>query len=812
MSITATRLTKGLSWAFRTTDAPVEVCTLDLTSGAVTSAYLTEREIATISTVSQQLFATVPAGSEREDSARAILSRVIAVSAVDDSTLTLTAPVDAGVATFTITPSAYPATIAVRVPWNALDALSWAAGDILGGGSAGGGGGGLVDWAEAVNTSAPNDTVPAVSLAVVSDATDADAVIAPKGTGALLGQVPDGTVTGGEKRGAYATDFQRVRWNSNEVASGYASAIGGGSRNIAGGYISTVAGGERNYASGEQSFIGGGSEHLSSAYKTFVGGGQENEASGVFGSVLGGIRNKNYSDKSNIGGGDSNQIAAPADRGTIAGGYGNNLSGSRATIGGGAVNVASGAGATIAGGGWDEVNFPTPVQGHTASGDFSTIGGGTTNTASGPRSTVGGGYLNGASGDYSTIGGGRGNTASGIGAVIVGGGIDPDIETSTGNTASGDFSFVGGGTSNSATGYGAVVVGGGVDNWYGTGNSAEQLGFVGGGVSNTAGEYSVVVGGAGNSASLYGSVVVGGQENTVSSYNSFVGGGYSNTVSGIDAVVAGGKGNEVSGYGSSIGGGEYNTVESDDSGIFGGVYNTISGFSHYGKFIGGGDNNTIENTCGYSIVVGGYGNTIYNGSQRSVIAGGGGNAITGQWAVISGGVENVVNAKQGAIPGGFRGTTRGVIGRYTFASNGYVLGREQQGVHVTQARAGSAGTYELSVGGILTAASEVNTLPNNSTYFVECHVVARSTDGDSAAWKITGCVARGANAASTALVGSPTVTLIGATAGASAWSAALTANTTYGAAVVTGTNGGADAQIEWVSTMYTTEISFEGGF
>jgi hypothetical protein len=58
---------------------------------------------------------------------------------------------------------------------------------------------GIVYWQEAQFTAAPNNLVNANSLTPIAPTTNADAVIRPKGTGALLAQVPDNTATGGNK-------------------------------------------------------------------------------------------------------------------------------------------------------------------------------------------------------------------------------------------------------------------------------------------------------------------------------------------------------------------------------------------------------------------------------------------------------------------------------------------------------------------------------------------------------------------------------------------------------------------------------------
>jgi hypothetical protein len=50
--------------------------------------------------------------------------------------------------------------------------------------------------------------------------TNASLVIAPNGSGALIADIPDGLVSGGNARGAYAVDLQSLRTGANQVASG----------------------------------------------------------------------------------------------------------------------------------------------------------------------------------------------------------------------------------------------------------------------------------------------------------------------------------------------------------------------------------------------------------------------------------------------------------------------------------------------------------------------------------------------------------------------------------------------------------------
>ena len=165
---------------------------------------------------------------------------------------------------------------------------------------------GLINWTEAVSSSTPNASVSAVSLAATNAATNVDATIVPKGSGALQAQVPDNASSGGNKRGAYSVDWQRVRSAASQVAVGSGAVIGGGGNNttaqsyptIAGGFGNTVsanygavAGGLNNSASGANSFVGGGESNGANAAHSVVCGGSSNTASAGNATVLGGASN-----------------------------------------------------------------------------------------------------------------------------------------------------------------------------------------------------------------------------------------------------------------------------------------------------------------------------------------------------------------------------------------------------------------------------------------------------------------------------------------------------------------------------------------
>ena len=115
--------------------------------------------------------------------------------------------------------------------------------------------GGLVNFTEAQNTTSPNNTVYVDSLSAISAVTNTDFAIIPKGTGALLAAVPDGTATGGNKRGNNAIDLQMVRTANTMVASGN-NAIIIGSGSTASGSSSSVIGRSNSNASPDSTAVG----------------------------------------------------------------------------------------------------------------------------------------------------------------------------------------------------------------------------------------------------------------------------------------------------------------------------------------------------------------------------------------------------------------------------------------------------------------------------------------------------------------------------------------------------------------------------
>lgn len=162
---------------------------------------------------------------------------------------------------------------------------------------------GLPGFIGSQNTAAPNATVNASRLLVVATTTNADAVFQPKGAGALLAQLPDSTITGGNKRGNRAVDLIMVRNAATEVASGNYS----------------VAFGRSSTASGSGSVVAGGLAVTASNSYSAALGGRNNTASGSY-SVVSGYLNTASGSRSSVPGGDSATTRALYGMAAIASG------------------------------------------------------------------------------------------------------------------------------------------------------------------------------------------------------------------------------------------------------------------------------------------------------------------------------------------------------------------------------------------------------------------------------------------------------------------------------------------------------------
>ena len=125
-------------------------------------------------------------------------------------------------------------------------------------------------------------------------------VLSPDGNGAILGQKPDNTATGGNARGVKAIDLQLSRSNANQVASGDYCIQLGGQDNLTSGYQSITGGGYSNENGGIQSFLGSGTQNsiATNNIASVLNGGSTNVLDADYAVISGGAYNTiggNYS-------------------------------------------------------------------------------------------------------------------------------------------------------------------------------------------------------------------------------------------------------------------------------------------------------------------------------------------------------------------------------------------------------------------------------------------------------------------------------------------------------------------------------------
>jgi hypothetical protein len=446
-----------------------------------------------------------------------------------------------------------------------------------------------------------------------------------------------------------------------------------------------------------------------------------------------------------------------------------------------------------------------------ASGSTSFIGSGRNNTSSGQDNFVGAGFQNTASGgSQAAIVGGAGNQATAP-LTFIGSG--------NGNQTTRDYSGIVAGHNNLATGY-YNLIGGGFAN-SGTANAAVTTQAT---TAVTSGSTAVTLSGS-NANIKVGQMCFGTGVTFPTTYVAAISGtsltlSQNATTTGTPTlsfftphgVVVGGGNNQASGSYSFIGGGgdagtaaNRNVASGDWSVVAGGQKNTASGLK---SCVSGGDINTAS---GQNSGIGS-GNNISNTGANSFVGGGQNHTMSGSTSFIGGGYQHTNNSIYGFIGGGILGTTRGITGNHVFPACSFPislsLGINQSALLILGRQTTDATPTALASDNSAASGTNQVILPNNSAYFFTGEVISGVTGGgDTKGWTIEGVIKRGANAASTALVGTPTVTSTYADAGASAWVIAVTADTTNGGIRVTFT-GQAGTTIRTVCSIRTCEMTF----
>lgn len=191
--------------------------------------------------------------------------------------------------------------------------------------------GGLTAFTESVNTSGVNSSISANRLIPLSSTSSSDIVIQPKGTqGSILAQLPDGTATGGNKRGHQSIDLQMSRISANMVAEGNGSVLIGGSNNRTRGNNNAIINGNDNFignSAGNSSIYnstfcttdGGIYGHHIGGYSSYING-----SGAIYSSILAGRDHfMSFSDSSVILGGQSNLMTSGSKYSASLGGANN---------------------------------------------------------------------------------------------------------------------------------------------------------------------------------------------------------------------------------------------------------------------------------------------------------------------------------------------------------------------------------------------------------------------------------------------------------------------------------------------------------
>ena len=458
-------------------------------------------------------------------------------------------------------------------------------------------------------------------------------------------------------------------------------------------------------------------------------------------------------------------IQAQATTSTAAGG---NVRGANAvdwqTSRGGASQVASSTQTVIAGG-----------QSNTASGFAGAVLGGVSSTNTGGYSVIGGGLQNSVSGSYAGVFGGFNNTAAGI------------------------YNFIGGGYQNSGTANAAVTTQ--ATTTVTSGSTAVTLS--GSNANIKVGQRISGTGIVSYPNDTYVSAISG--TSLTLSQNASATGTPTLSFFTPHGVVVGGGNNQATGSYSFIGGGgdagtaaNRNVASGDWSFVGGGIQNTASGI---GSVVAGGGLNTVIGAAGNT--ASGLSSFVSNGIQ---------NVASGIYSFVGGGAVNAANSIAGSTLGGYRGTTRSIAGNTVFSASvipvAGVNGINQTALLVLARQTTDATPTALASDSSAAGTTNQVILPNNSAYYFKGSVIANVTGAaNGAAWSIEGAIMRGANAASTVLIDTPSVNRVAASAGATAWSIAITADTTNGGIAVTVT-GVAATTIRWVAKLETTEVTF----
>jgi len=184
------------------------------------------------------------------------------------------------------------------------------------------------------------------------------------------------------------------------------------------------------------------------------------------------------------------------------------------------------------------------------------------------------------------------------------------------------------------------------------------------------------------------------------------------------------------------------------------------------------------------------------------------NTVSAEGAFAAGSTNIASGVYSQALGNG--ANTQGIWGKLAKASGFFSnYADAQTGIFVLRSDTTDATPEALTTNNSTAGVNDQVILPNNSAYSFSGTITARqqaSAGSEYASWEIKGALLRDGSAATTVL-GNGIKNKLYASAGASAWDIALTADTTNGGLAITVT-GAAATNIRWVATVNTSEVTY----
>lgn len=216
----------------------------------------------------------------------------------------------------------------------------------------------------------------------------------------------------------------------------------------------------------------------------------------------------------------------------------------------------------------------------------------------------------------------------------------------------------------------------------------------------------------------------------------------------------------------------------------------------------------------YATCLGGYAQVTQTAGTHAIVLGYGAasNAAGNITIGSSNGVNSFTNTVASSTWFGYAGKTD-YVGEFAYGTGTFTAGGHGQAklsfavMHMTTTNATVTELATATPTATLTPTNRI-VLVNDSTYLFDVDIVARNTatDTESKVWNVKFGIRRGAAAANTAIIGTPTKTVYGEDSGTSTWDVTVTADTTNGRPNISVT-GEAAKTIRWVANIRQTTVT-----